>query len=116
LTFSLALKEVEFLNIQPPDLEDALVTGRVDAVAVWEKWAYKIEKRLGDKIVSWPAQHGQTYYWLLLSTDAWVKARPDVLKRLSKALYQAEIFLKSHREEGIEIIARRINQEILFLD
>jgi NitT/TauT family transport system substrate-binding protein len=107
--YDLALKDVELINIKPPDLEDALAAGRVDAVAVWEQWIYQIKKRLGDKVISWPAQGGHKYYWLLLSTDALVKTRPDALKRLFKALHEAENFLKSHREEGIEIIAKHIN-------
>jgi NitT/TauT family transport system substrate-binding protein len=110
LTFhNLTLKEVEFVDLNASDLEESLATGKVDAVVVWEQWAYAIKNRLGDKIVSWPAQRGQKYYWLLMSNDALAKARPGVLERLFKALNQAEIFLKSHKEDSIEIVAQRIN-------
>lgn len=110
LTFhNLTLKEMELVDVNASDMEDALATGKVDAVVVWEQWAYAIKHRLGDKIVSWPAQSGQKYYWLLMSTDALAKARPEVLERLFRALGQAELFLKSHREESIEIIARSIS-------
>jgi ABC-type nitrate/sulfonate/bicarbonate transport system substrate-binding protein len=112
LTFqNLGLSNVAIVDVHPADLEDALATGRVDAVVVWEQWVYEIKKNLGDKIISWPAQSGQKYYWLLMSTDAWVKARPEVLPRLFRALRQAETFLKSHGDESIEIIARQINRD-----
>ena len=100
---------MEFVDINPADLEEALATGKVDAVMVWEQWADKIESAWGDKIVSWPGQGGQKYYWLLVTTDALAKTRPEVLERLFRALDQAEIFLKSHPEESIGIIARQIN-------
>jgi ABC-type nitrate/sulfonate/bicarbonate transport system substrate-binding protein len=86
LTFNdLGLGDVEFLNLQPSDQEEALLTGRVDAVVVPEYWANKIEQRLGDKIISWPAQGGQKFYWLLMSTDDLPKPGPisynECLKR-----------------------------------
>ncbi|MCK9375691.1 MAG: NrtA/SsuA/CpmA family ABC transporter substrate-binding protein [Syntrophobacterales bacterium] len=106
---NLGLRDVAFVDVNASDLEEALATGRVDAVVVWEQWAYAIKKRLGDRVAAWPGQSGQKYYWLLMSTDSWAKARRGVLERLFKALDQAEIFLKSHKEESIEIVARRIN-------
>ncbi len=110
LTFNnLGLSDIEIVDIQPADLGDALANGKVDAVSIWEPLAYKIEQHLAAKAISWPEQSGQRYYWLLVSTDALVKARPGALERLLRALHQAEIFLKTHREESIEIIAKRLN-------
>ncbi|MFA5112107.1 MAG: NrtA/SsuA/CpmA family ABC transporter substrate-binding protein [Desulfobaccales bacterium] len=111
----LGLSDVEFVDVNASDLEDALATGRVDAVVVWEQWAYAIKKRLGDQVAAWPGQSGQKYYWLLMSTDSWAKARPNALKRLFSALDQAEIFLKNHRQASIEIIARWVNLDPAFI-
>jgi ABC-type nitrate/sulfonate/bicarbonate transport system substrate-binding protein len=110
LTFhNLSLSDVAVVNVHPADLGDALAIGSVDAVIIWERYGVPIKQRLEDQVVSWPGQSGQKYYWLLVTTDAIAKTRLDVLKRLFKALDQAENFLKSHPEEGIGIIARRIN-------
>jgi ABC-type nitrate/sulfonate/bicarbonate transport system substrate-binding protein len=110
LTFNnLSLSDVAIVDVQPAGLGDALATGRVDAVIIWERYGVPIQQRLGDKVLIWPGQSGQQYYWLLVTTDALAKTRPDVLTRLFKALDQAENFLKSHKEEGIVIVARRIN-------
>jgi ABC-type nitrate/sulfonate/bicarbonate transport system substrate-binding protein len=98
--------EVDFVNINPADLESALATGRVDAVMIWEQWAEKIRKSMENQIGSWPGQSGQKYYWLLVTTDAFMEARPGVLERLFRALDQAEKFLKNHRDESITIIAQ----------
>ena len=102
----LAWHEADFVNVNPDDLESALTTGRVDAVMIWEQWAEKIKKSLENQIRSWPGQSGQKYYWLLVTTDAFIKARPEVLERLFRALDQAEKFLKNQPAESITIIAQ----------
>jgi NitT/TauT family transport system substrate-binding protein len=106
---NLSLKEVGMVDIKPAELANSLAQGRVDAVMVWQRWAEEIKKQQSDQILSWPGQNGQAYYWLLVATDAWVKARPGVLERLFRALYQAERFLKNRRAASLQIVARRIN-------
>lgn len=102
----LGWNEVNFVDVAPPDVEAALSTGRVDAVMIWEQWAENLKKQLGNRINSWPGQSGQKYYWLLVTTDAFMKTRPKVVERLFRALDQAENFLKTDPDESIRIIAR----------
>jgi ABC-type nitrate/sulfonate/bicarbonate transport system substrate-binding protein len=104
-------KEIEFVDINPSDTEDALETGRVDAVMIWEQWAEKLKKELGNHFDSWPGQSGQKYYWLLVTGEGFLKARPVVVERLFRALDQAERFLQTHPDESIAIIARQIHQD-----
>ena len=73
---------------------------------IWEQWAEEIKKSMGNQIGTWPGQSGQKYYWLLVTTDAFMEARPGVLERLFRALDQAEKFLKNHPDESIKIIAQ----------
>ncbi len=109
LTFHhLTLKDVEVVNINPGGLEDALATGKVDTVIIWERYGVPIKKRLGDQAVSWPGQGGQKYYWLLVGTDTLATSRPEVLERLFTALDQAEKFLQGHPQESIKLIAQKI--------
>jgi NitT/TauT family transport system substrate-binding protein len=98
--------EVNFIVINPADLEAALATGRVDAVMGWEQWVEEIKRRMGNNIETWPGQSGQKYYWMLVTTDAFMEARPGVLEQRFRALDQAERFLKNHPGEGIKIIAQ----------
>ena len=103
----LAWQGVDIVDVLPPDLDTALVAGRVDAVMVWEQWAEKLKKQFGDQINNWPGQSGQKYYWLLVTTDAFLQSRGEVVERLFRALDQAEKFLKNHPSESIKIIAQR---------
>jgi ABC-type nitrate/sulfonate/bicarbonate transport system substrate-binding protein len=110
LTFhSLTLRDVKVVDSNPGGLEEALASGKVDSVIIWERYGVPIKKRLGDQVISWPGQGGQKYYWLLVGTEALAASRPQVLERLFRALEQAEKFLQSHPKEAIGIIAGQIN-------
>jgi ABC-type nitrate/sulfonate/bicarbonate transport system substrate-binding protein len=110
LTFhSLTLRDVEVVDSNPGGLGEALASGRVDSVIIWERYGVPIKNRLGDQVINWPGQGGQKYYWLLMGTEALAASRPEVLERLFRALEQAEKFLQSHPKEGIGIIAQKID-------
>ncbi len=103
----LGWQEVDFVNVPPPDLETALTNGKLDAVMIWEQWAERIKKSMGNQIESWPGQSGLKYYWLLVTTEAFMKARPGVVERLFRALDQAERFLQNQPDESSKIIAQQ---------
>jgi ABC-type nitrate/sulfonate/bicarbonate transport system substrate-binding protein len=105
---NLGFNEVEVIDVNPVEQEEALATGRVDAVMTWERWAEELKKNLAGKVDSWPGQSGQKYYWVLAATYQFLKARPEALDRLFRALKQAEIFIKRQPEDSVEIIARQV--------
>jgi ABC-type nitrate/sulfonate/bicarbonate transport system substrate-binding protein len=110
LTFNnLSLDDVRVLNLVPAAMSEALAHDQVDAVMVWDPVAYEIKKRLGEKIIRWAGQPGQKFFNPLVTTDEFLKARPLVLERMFRALAHAETFVKSNREESIDIVAHQIN-------
>ena len=46
---NLAWQDVEVVNLNPGDLMEALVNGKVEAVMTWEPYIYEIKKRQGIK-------------------------------------------------------------------
>lgn len=111
----LALEDVGIVNLNPSAMAAALMEGRVDAVMVWEPAAAEIIKKLENKTVSWPGQGGQPYFWLLASTDRFIKERPGAPERLLRSLAQAEEYIKSHQEESIDIIAAQVKLDAALL-
>jgi ABC-type nitrate/sulfonate/bicarbonate transport system substrate-binding protein len=110
LTFhSLKLSEVQVIDFNTADMAVALADGRVDAVMAWEPISYEIMKEVGDKLLSWRGQANQKFYIVLVSTEAFSKARPEALERLFLALAQGENFIKHNREEGLAIIGKWLN-------
>jgi ABC-type nitrate/sulfonate/bicarbonate transport system substrate-binding protein len=104
----LGLNEVQVVEVNPEDLEEAMETGKVDAAMAWERWAEQVKRQLPGSVESWPGQSGQKYYWVLATTYGFLQARPEVLERLFKALKHAESFLTRHPEESVKIVARQV--------
>ena len=74
----------------------------------WEPYTYEIKKRLGDRVVSWPGQNGQQFYNILVSRDQFIKAKPEALVRLFRALDRAAAFVKQNKDEALEITAQQL--------
>lgn len=104
----LSLEDVQIVNLNPFAMAEALSRGRVDAVMVWEPVAYDLKTGLGDKIISWPGQGQQPYFWLLVSTDKFIKGRTKAVERLFQALHQAQMHIKSNQDESIGIVAAQV--------
>jgi NitT/TauT family transport system substrate-binding protein len=98
--------EVTIVDIKPLKLAEALATGKVDAVQIWEPIIYDVVKKIGPKAVTWPAQGGQDLYWLLLCRKELIRKNPAAMERLLLTLMQAADFLKEQPEEAQAIMAR----------
>jgi NitT/TauT family transport system substrate-binding protein len=99
--------EVTIVDIKPLNLAEALATGKVDAVQIWEPIIYDVVKEIGPQAaITWPAQGGQDLYWLLLSRKELIKKNPAVIERLLLALMQAADFIKQQPKEAQVIVAR----------
>ncbi|MDD3135426.1 MAG: ABC transporter substrate-binding protein [Methanoregula sp.] len=102
---------VTIVDRTPPQLVDAITTGDLDAVTVWEPYSYTAEKNLGASAVSFPAQAGQSYYWLLVTRPDYGKAHPEVITRLLHSFVQAETFVERHPEKAQEIVRNRLHYD-----
>jgi len=109
LTFhNLAWRDVELVDLNPADLSEALASGQVEAVMVWEPYVSEIKKRLGDKVISWPGQSGRQFYNVLVSSGQFIKAKPEALTRLFRALDRAASFVKQNNAAGLQITAQQL--------
>jgi len=110
---------VKFSDIKPvhipsPKLKEALISGEVDAVAAWEPFVRGIKEQMGGKIISWPTQSGQEFYYLLISKEKWLKDHPQAARRLVKSLIQAEDFIRNSPTAAQKIIEKRFGYEPSF--
>jgi NitT/TauT family transport system substrate-binding protein len=95
----MGIRQVTLVDVTPVQSVNALVSGSVDAVAVFQPHPYAIKQRLGDRVVIWLAQSGQLTYFNIISTETWVTSHPEVIIRFLKALVQAENYVASHPDE-----------------
>ena len=113
---NLSLQDVELIALHPPEMADAIVQGKVDATITWHPHNYHIKSSLGDNAIVWSAQGGQSVYWVIFGKDEFVQKYPEKIKRLLKALIQAEEFVKHNNLEAKEIIARRVNLDLPYIE
>jgi NitT/TauT family transport system substrate-binding protein len=98
------VNEVRSVDVKPQQMADAIANGDVDAVLVWEPYAYTIEKQLGANALVWPAQGGQSKYWLVIGRNDTVLQNPALIEKMFRSLHQAEVYIYSHPAEAKAII------------
>ncbi len=112
LTFNgLSLDDVEIVGMNPSELVDAIVAGTIDAGMIWEPNIYEISNSLGNNLVTFSGQSGQDFYFLMVTTNEVITARPEAIERFLNALVEAENFVKKHPEQAKDIITARLDVE-----
>ncbi len=112
----LSLEDVELVAIHPPDMPEAIAQGEVDATITWHPHNYHIKNSLGDNAIVWSAHSEQHVYWVVFCKDEFIQKYPGKIKRLLKALIQAEEFVKNNNLEAKGIIAGRINLDLPYIE
>ena len=79
--------------------------GKVDAVLAWEPNSFTIFKKMGKDCITWPAQGGQDFYWLLMTCEETIEQRFSVLVKMLQALDQAAEFFQKRPTESLAIIS-----------
>ncbi len=105
---NMAESDVEAVNIKPSDLPNALNTGKVDAIIIWEPHAYNAQKLLGNNAIRLPSSevYRETFNFMVMNDFA--QNNPEVLKRFLAAIDQATIFIKKNKKEAQDIVAQRL--------
>jgi NitT/TauT family transport system substrate-binding protein len=109
------LTDVTMINLNPSEMEDALTRGTVDGIIIWQPFAYNIKQKLGDKVVGFPAQGGQDYYWLLVAREPYIRSHSAVIERLLRALLDAQDYAERHTPDAQTIVKRKFGYETTFV-
>jgi ABC-type nitrate/sulfonate/bicarbonate transport system substrate-binding protein len=89
----LSLQDVNIVNITPTAAMNAIVIGTVDAVVIWQPYAYAIEEQLGSNVVFWSPQSSQATYILEVANNNWIKENPEIANHFINALAQSRELL-----------------------
>lgn len=112
----MSIHQVNLIDVTPEKTVEAIESGDVDAVTVFQPHPFEMKKRLGDRLVMWPAEGGQLDYFTLIGKDAWVKSRPDLISRLLRSLIQAENYLAEHTKKAVGIIKKHFHYEDAYIN
>ena len=103
----LSIKDVNVVDLKPSGIVEALSAGEIDAGLTWEPNVQAMQKRLGSNSLTWPAQSGQGFYFILIGKDAWVESHQRAVERLLGALVMAEEFGRSDPDAAKGIVMRK---------
>ncbi len=101
--------EIQTVDLKPSETVTALSEGQIEAGCLHPPFSYAAKKKLASKAISWSAQGGQEYFFLMLAKDELIKARPRAITSLLEGLLEAETFLKEHHSQARDIVARALN-------
>lgn len=83
--------DCEIVDMSPEEIVDSMVTGKLDACALWSPYTLELQKRLGNDVVL--LANNLNYSNRLASLSSWIttpeyaKTHKEVLLRFTKALY-----------------------------
>lgn len=111
----MARSEVEFVNLKPEEMNDALMQGRVDAVSVWNPWVANLAKALGESGITFHNEKNYTEAFNAVSTAAFTERSPETVLRFLRALVRAEAFVAANPAESQEIMSQfsHIDRDLL---
>lgn len=101
--------DIEMVNLKPPKLPDALSSGEVDAIAIWEPYIYNAQKLLGGKAIMLPSSEVYRETFNLVVMKDFAKKHPDVLEQFLKVIIRATTFINTNKEETQSIVSERLS-------
>lgn len=116
LTLGMDPAQQSVVALQPEDMVEALRGGKVDAIAVWEPYAYLATRALGRDAVVLPTSGGYVLTFNLISHRRHVGGRDGDLTHLLRAVERAERFIQARPDEAKAILRSRLQLDQAFID
>lgn len=99
---------VQRIDLPPGRLPQALAEGTVDAVATWQPVRRDAERALGANALTFTAPEAYTTTHVLIGRQPALAAEPATMRRLVRALLQAEDFLRREPRQALALVAERL--------
>lgn len=106
---NITAKDVVQVPMQPDDMADAMMTGRVDAVSVWMPHLKSIARKLGGHGTVFYDQDIYTETFLLAGGTAYVRENKELVLRVLRAMLKAEEFASRHPAEARAMLSVSLN-------
>ena len=98
--------QVELLSQRPEDMPASLDSKSVDAISIFDPFAYIAEKQLGRQEVTFSASNLYSELYVLVAHPKQADQDASTIKALLRALQQAESFAAANPEEAKQILQK----------
>jgi NitT/TauT family transport system substrate-binding protein len=99
---------VSLVDLPPGRIAGELGRGAIDAASTWQPVRLDAESTLGSQAVSFTASAAYTVTHVVIGRNDYLKAHPEVTRRLVRALLKAEQFNRTDPESALAIVAERL--------
>jgi NitT/TauT family transport system substrate-binding protein len=101
-------KDLQSVNVIAPDAGAAFVSGKVDAAVTWQPWLSKASDRPGGHLIVTSKDTPILPAMPMVRDDVLAK-RPQDIKAMLRALFNAREWILAHPDEAYPIIAKGFN-------
>ncbi len=101
----LTMNEVTPVNLEPDQMQDALLSGRVDAVSAWSPTNRIIAGKMGGKAAVFSDPHIYTEIFVLAGRSSFVDGNQEAMRRLLRAMLRAEEFAIRRPDDAKAIVS-----------
>lgn len=109
LYHGMPMKDVSFVPISPDRSVDALRSGVVDALSIWEPHATNAMKAVGNDAFELPNPRVYTQHFVLTLRRAEIERHADALPRILRALAKAKLAIKERPALAHQTLAARLS-------
>ncbi len=96
---------IEIISQNPSDMPAALVSGSVDAIAIFDPFAFIAEKQMGDTAITFKDESVYSELYIIEAKES-VKDDSSDLQKLLKGLGDAEKFINNNPEEAKSVVMK----------
>lgn len=108
-------KEMKVVDLKPEELREALAGNDVDAIAALPPVAIQVQKKLGDRVITFADEDIYTQFFNVVATQEFIRRNPEKVKKILLALIKAEEFVSQNPAEAQKIVADFIRLDRAFL-
>jgi NitT/TauT family transport system substrate-binding protein len=101
-------RTIMFVDLPPLKLIEAITKGSVDAAITFEPYVWNIKQKLAGKVHSWPVQSEQHFNFLLICGTDFAEKRSEAIKKLFRALTDAETMVRKDPTRVKQILEKRL--------
>ena len=101
----IAPQSLQLIDLPPSQLIESLRHDLVDAIAAWQPVRHEAELAFGDRIVSLHAPDAYAQNYVLVGQHDYVQAHQEALRRVVRALLDAQAFVDADPESAKKTLA-----------
>ncbi len=98
------ITNVEIISQKPEDMPVTIAGGSVDAISIFDPYAFFAEQKLGNKTTTFGDESLYSEFYVLSAKRNWTDSNPETVKSLIKALVRASDFIKANPNEAKTIL------------